>query len=53
MEMGHRYLNIMMNFFGVPSFEGIFVEGHNAMPDKADEIKANAIARAKDMAKTF
>jgi FMN-dependent NADH-azoreductase len=53
MEMGHRYLNILMNFFGVPSFEGIFVEGHNAMPDKADEIKANAIARAKDMAKTF
>ncbi|MBT2691282.1 FMN-dependent NADH-azoreductase [Bacillus sp. ISL-47] len=53
MEMGHRYLNIMMNFFGVPSFDGIFVEGHNAMPDKAEEIKANAIARAKDMAQTF
>ncbi|GLB60647.1 FMN-dependent NADH-azoreductase [Cytobacillus sp. NCCP-133] len=53
MEMGHRYLNIMMNFFGVPSFEGVFVEGHNAMPDKAEEIKADAIARAKDKAQTF
>jgi FMN-dependent NADH-azoreductase len=53
MEMGHRYLNIMMNFYGVPSFEGIFVEGHNAQPDKAQEIKENAIARAKDAAKTF
>jgi FMN-dependent NADH-azoreductase len=52
-EMGHRYLNVMMNFFGVPSFEGIFVEGHNAQPDKAQEIKENAIARAKDAAKTF
>ncbi|RLQ93291.1 FMN-dependent NADH-azoreductase [Falsibacillus albus] len=53
MEMGHRYLSVLMQFFGVPSFDGIFVEGHNAMPDKAEEIKANAIARAKDAAKTF
>jgi FMN-dependent NADH-azoreductase len=53
MEMGHRYLEIMMQFFGVPSFEGLFIEGHNAMPDKAEEIKENAIARAKDLAQTF
>ncbi|GAA0328564.1 FMN-dependent NADH-azoreductase AzoRB [Bacillus carboniphilus] len=53
MEMGHRYLNIMMQFYGVPSFEGLFVEGHAAMPDKAQEIKENAIARAKDLAHTF
>ncbi|MGM0854798.1 MAG: FMN-dependent NADH-azoreductase [Bacillota bacterium] len=53
MEMGHRYLNIIMQFFGVPSFEGVFVEGHAAMPDKALEIKENAIARAKDAAHTF
>ena len=53
MEMGHRYLNVLMQFFGVPSFEGLFVEGHNAMPDKAEEIKADAIARAKDKGKTF
>lgn len=53
MEMGHRYLNVMMQFFGVPSFEGLFVEGHNAMPEKAQEIKENAIARAKDFAHTF
>ncbi|KON69241.1 FMN-dependent NADH-azoreductase [Peribacillus butanolivorans] len=53
MEMGHRYLNIMMQFFGVPSFEGLFVEGHAAMPDKAQEIKENAITRAKDLASTF
>ncbi|MBE3571235.1 MAG: FMN-dependent NADH-azoreductase [Bacillales bacterium] len=52
-EMGHRYLQVIMNFFGVPSFEGLFVEGHNAMPEKAQEIKENAIARAKDLAHTF
>jgi len=53
MEMGHRYISVMMSFFGVPSLEGLFVEGHNAMPDKAQEIKENAIARAKDLAHTF
>jgi FMN-dependent NADH-azoreductase len=53
MEMGHRYLEIIMQFFGVPSFEGLFVEGHAAVPEKAEEIKANAIARAKELAHTF
>ncbi|MEH7082419.1 FMN-dependent NADH-azoreductase [Neobacillus drentensis] len=53
MEMGHRYISVMMSFFGVPSLEGLFVEGHNAMPDKAQEIKENAIARAKDLAHSF
>jgi FMN-dependent NADH-azoreductase len=53
MEMGHRYISVMMSFFGIPALEGLFVEGHNAMPDKAQEIKENAIARAKDLAHTF
>ncbi|OIU71966.1 FMN-dependent NADH-azoreductase [Rossellomorea aquimaris] len=53
MEMGHRYLDIMMEFYGVPSFEGLFIEGHAAMPDKAQEIKEDGIARAKDLAHTF
>ncbi|UOQ44242.1 FMN-dependent NADH-azoreductase [Halobacillus salinarum] len=53
LEMGHRYLQTVMNFFGVPSFEGLFVEGHAAMPDKAEAIKQDGIARAKDLAHTF
>ncbi|MFK3958558.1 FMN-dependent NADH-azoreductase [Pseudalkalibacillus hwajinpoensis] len=53
MEMGHRYFTTMMQFYGVPEYEGLFVEGHNAMPDKAEEIKQDAIARAKDTAHTF
>ncbi|WP_335871833.1 FMN-dependent NADH-azoreductase [Bacillus sp. 2205SS5-2] len=53
MEMGHRHLKTVMKFFGIPSFEGIFVEGHAFMPEKAEEIKANAIARAKDAAQSF
>lgn len=53
MEMGHRYLDILMQFFGVPSFDGLFVEGHAAAPDKADEIKEEAIVRAKEAARNF
>jgi FMN-dependent NADH-azoreductase len=53
MEMGHRYLDIMMQFYGVPSFEGLFIEGHAAMPDKAQDIKEDGIARAKDLAHAF
>ncbi|MBP1964335.1 FMN-dependent NADH-azoreductase [Paenibacillus aceris] len=52
-ETGHSYLKKIMQFHGVPSFEGIFVEGMAAMPDKAAEIKANAIANAKEAAKRF
>ena len=53
LEMGHRYLGIIMNFFGVPSFEGLFVEGHSQFPDRADSIKEEAVACAKEKAKQF
>ncbi|MED3397908.1 FMN-dependent NADH-azoreductase [Bacillus wiedmannii] len=52
-EMGHRYLKVMMEFFGNSFFEGIFVEGHNKFPKKAEEIKEKAIIRAKEVAKYF
>ncbi|MFP4974429.1 FMN-dependent NADH-azoreductase [Paenibacillus sp. CN-4] len=53
LEMGHRYLGIMMRFFGVPSFDGLFIEGHNAQPNRAEEIKEQAIARAKELGRSF
>lgn len=53
LEMGHRHLQVIMNFLGVPSFEGLFVEGHNKAPGTAQEIKEDAIARAKELAKKF
>ncbi|MED1059005.1 FMN-dependent NADH-azoreductase [Bacillus mycoides] len=52
-EMGHRYLEVMMEFFGTSFFEGIFVEGHNKIPGQAEEIKEKAIIRAKEVAKYF
>jgi len=53
MEMGHRYLATIMNFFGVPSLEGLFIEGHAQFPDRAQEIKKSGITRARELAKSF
>ncbi|CAN7179564.1 FMN-dependent NADH-azoreductase [Paenibacillus sp. LjRoot153] len=53
MESGHRYIAIIMAFFGIMETQGLFVEGHNQFPDKAQQIKEDAIARAKDLAHTF
>jgi FMN-dependent NADH-azoreductase len=52
-ESGHSYLKKIMQFHGVPSFEGIFAEGMAAMPDKAQSIKEKAITQAKEVAKRF
>jgi FMN-dependent NADH-azoreductase len=52
-ESGHSYLAKIMQFFGVPSFDKIFVEGHAAMPDRAQEIKEDGIRRAREAAKNF
>jgi FMN-dependent NADH-azoreductase len=52
-ESGHSFLKKIMQFHGVPSFEGIFVEGMAAMPDKAQSIKEKAIIQAQEVAKRF
>lgn len=53
MESGHRHLSAIMQFFGIPSFEGIFIEGHNQFPDRAEEIKNKAIDQAVALAQSF
>jgi FMN-dependent NADH-azoreductase len=52
-ESGHSYLKKIMQFTGVPSFEGIFVEGMAAAPDQAQSIKEKAIVQALEVAKKF
>ena len=52
-EMGHRYLEVMMKFFEVSSFEGIIIEGQRMFPEKAQEIKEKAIVQAKEAALRF
>lgn len=52
-ESGHSYLAKIMQFHGIPSFEGIMVEGMAAAPNDAQSIKEKAIAKAKEAAKRF
>ena len=53
LEMGDKYINTILGFIGVNDKESIIVEGISAMPDKAGEIKASAVAKAKEIAKRF
>lgn len=52
-EMSHRHLDVIMKFLGVPSFEGIFVEGIAAVPDQAFNIKERAVQKAREVARRF
>ncbi|RUS46097.1 FMN-dependent NADH-azoreductase [Cohnella sp. AR92] len=52
-EMGHNYMKKILQFYGIPTVEAIFVEGTAARSEQAPVIKAKAIAQAKEVAKRF
>ncbi|CAK4839800.1 unnamed protein product [Aphanomyces euteiches] len=52
-EMAHRHLDAALKFLGIPSFEAVYVEGMATQNDKAQEIKADAIVKAREAAKRF
>jgi FMN-dependent NADH-azoreductase len=52
-EMGYSYLNKIVQFYGIPTLEAIFVEGTAVRPEQAPAIKEKAIAHAKEVAKRF
>ncbi|WP_248924358.1 NAD(P)H-dependent oxidoreductase [Paenibacillus hamazuiensis] len=51
-EMGYSYLKKILQFYGIQSFEAIFIEG-TASLKQAPAIKEKAIAHAKEVAKRF
>lgn len=53
LEMGDRYVKAITRFYGIEDYSGIYIEGMAAFPDKAEGIKAEAIAKAQDLATTF
>lgn len=53
MELGDRYIRTILGFMGVPKYQLIAIEGHNANPENAEEIKLNAIQNAQKFAKEF
>lgn len=52
-EFGNRYITAVLTFLGVPDIKSILIEGMAQTPDKAEEIKAKAIERAKQVAAEF
>ncbi|WP_372660817.1 FMN-dependent NADH-azoreductase [Cohnella sp.] len=53
MEFGDRYIQTIFNFVGITDMYSVIAEGFSQMPDKAENIKQQAIASAKEMAKSF
>ncbi|EOV9525862.1 FMN-dependent NADH-azoreductase [Bacillus cytotoxicus] len=52
-DFGRQHLNTVLGFIGVSDTEYLAVEGMNANPEKAQEIKEAAIAKARELAKRF
>ncbi|MGN5884206.1 FMN-dependent NADH-azoreductase [Staphylococcus simulans] len=52
-ELGDCYVRTILAFMGVPNINLIAIEGHNAEPENAEEIKLNAIQNAQSFAKEF
>ena len=48
MEMSVNYIkNVVGGVFGMEVIEEVIIEGHNASPDKAQEIIANGLEEVK------
>ncbi|HTG80483.1 MAG TPA: NAD(P)H-dependent oxidoreductase [Geobacteraceae bacterium] len=47
------YLREIMNFMGIEDFHPIVIEGVDAFPDRANEIRENARHQAGELAKDF
>ncbi|WP_025681211.1 FMN-dependent NADH-azoreductase [Paenibacillus massiliensis] len=52
-EHGSSHLKTVLNFVGVTEFESLFIEGISTAGDRAPQIKAEAIEKAREAAKAF
>ncbi|WBL17186.1 FMN-dependent NADH-azoreductase [Sutcliffiella sp. NC1] len=51
LEMSANYIkNVVGGVFGMEIMEEVIIEGHNAMPDKAEEIIAEGLRKVADVA---
>ncbi|MGB9846846.1 MAG: FMN-dependent NADH-azoreductase [Desulfotomaculales bacterium] len=53
MDFADRYLRAILGFLGVTDFRSVICEGHEYMPDRAQAILQEAVARAKEVAAEF
>lgn len=52
-ELGDKYIHALCSFIGIMDKQSIIIEGVSAMPDKADQIKEEAMVKAKTIAEQF
>ncbi|MBB5172525.1 FMN-dependent NADH-azoreductase [Texcoconibacillus texcoconensis] len=52
-EMSVNYMRGMLNFWGIEDITEVIAEGHNALPNKAEEIIEEGIQKAAAVAKEF
>lgn len=52
-EHGYSYIKTIMSFMGIDDVQGVFIEGVNKNPDKAEEYKKEAINKVRVIAKSF
>lgn len=52
-EHADTYVRTIANFIGIEDIESILVEGMAYAPDKAEEIKGNALEKALNLVKNF
>ncbi|MEW4369137.1 FMN-dependent NADH-azoreductase [Paenibacillus kandeliae] len=52
-ELAVRYVRSMLGFWGITDVEKFLIEGHNAFPDRAAQIVAEGLEKAKETAKQF
>jgi len=54
LEMSVNYIkNVVGGVFGMEIINEVIIEGHNATPDKAEEIIANGLEAVKEVAKSL
>ena len=53
LEMGDRYLRTIFGFLGITDFTTISADGLDIIGNDVDAIVENAIAKARELAKTF
>lgn len=52
-EMANKYVKTLLGFWGISTVTEVIVEGHNAAPDKAEEIVYAGVQKAATLAASF
>ncbi|WP_458119274.1 FMN-dependent NADH-azoreductase [Paenibacillus sp. Z6-24] len=52
-ELAVRYVRTLLGFWGITDVEKFIIEGHNAFPDRSQQIVAEGLEKAAETAKGF